>query len=259
MPRKVLIIGCSHSAGSYDNNDGVVSNESWAWHLQHIRDTDDQYYVIHNPGNGIIHYGAIVKYLKAEGLLRQFDACIIQLTAEMRMMLYDKNSDMFFPALKEWMQTANDKFNQRPDNDYMSSKRRAISYYDSDVYDKHESKFVTTKSKEAWLDVSQRLLEGVQDTYIINAMYDAYYSYIVSTLIDCNVEPIVFDWWGKVENHSLEKDSEWILDSVMETAKSREMWHTEWMTPVGQHHNSKSAKLMAEIINEAIISHGKLQ
>lgn len=259
MPKKILVIGCSHSAGAYDEYDTIISNESWVWHLNKIRNKDEQYWVIHNPANGIIHYGAILKYLKNEGLLSQFDSCIVQMTGEMRMMFYDNTSDSYYPLLKEWLQTSNDQFNQRPESECFDPKYRTLSYYGSDVYDTYAEKFKTTDAKSAWMDVSQRILEGIRGTYTIDSMYDVYYKYIVDTLKECGVDPVVFDWWGKVENHTLEKGDEWILDSVMQTAQSRGMWNTEWMTPVGQHHNSKSARLMAEIINEAIDKNGKLQ
>jgi hypothetical protein len=259
MSKKILVIGCSHSAGAYNEVDEVISNESWVWHLKNIRSTDDKYYVIHNPANGVLHYGAIIKYLSHEGLLDQFDSCIVQMTGEMRMMFYDDHSNAYFPMLKEWLQHADDEFNIRPDVDYFVRNDRTLSYYGSDVYDSYENHFDTTEAKAAWLTVSERILEGIVDTYTVNAMYDVYYYYIVNTLREHGVEPVVFDWWGKAMNHTLKRGDEWILDSVMSAAKSRGEWHSDKMTPVGQHHNSESAKLMANIINGAIEEHGKLR
>lgn len=259
MSKKILVIGCSHSAGAYDDNDKVISNESWVWHLANIRNNSDSYYVIHNPGNGIMHYGAIVKHLHNSGQLAQFDSCIVQMTHEMRMMFYDNKSNGYYDMLETWLHNADDKFNQRPDYEYFDSKYRTLSYYGSDVYDTYESYFATTEAKESWLNVSQRILEGIVDTYTVNSMYDIYYDYIVNTLKQNDVEPIVFDWWGKVLNNNLIRGDEWILDSVMETAKSKGVWYPDKMTPIGQHHNSESANLMAQIIQEAIVNNGKLR
>ena len=269
MGKKILVIGCSHSAGAYDKADNVISNESWAWHLKNIRNTDDKYYVIHNPANGILHYGAIVKYLNHEGLLNQFDSCIVQMTSEMRMMFYDNMSNAYFPLLKEWLQSANDEFNIRPEVDYFHSPKRTLSNYVSDVFNKYKGHFNGVEAKSAWLTVCDCIIEGIgpigtkKDTkapYTVNAIYDIYYYYIVNTLRENSVEPVVFDWNGnEPKNKNLKRGSEWILDSLFETAKSRGEWHSDKMTPLGQHHNSDSAKMMANIINNAIEEHGKLQ
>lgn len=269
MSKKVLVIGCSHSAGAYDEADNVISNESWVWHLKNIRNTSDKYYVIHNPANGILHYGAIVKYLSHEGLLNQFDSCIVQLTNEMRMMFYDNMSNAYFPLLKEWLKSADNEFNIRPEVDYLWNSNRALSNYGSETFNRYKGHFDSAEAKSAWLTVSERILEGinpvspresVEDIYTVNAMYDIYYYYIVNTLRENGVEPVVFDWNGnEPKNKNLKRGSEWILDSLFETAKSRSEWHSDKMTPLGQHHNSDSAKMMANIINNAIEEHGKLQ
>ena len=268
MGKKILVIGCSHSAGAYDEADNVISNESWVWHLKNIRNTDDKYYVIHNPANGILHYGAIVKYLSHEGLLNQFDSCIVQMTSEMRMMFYDNTSNAYFPLLKEWLQSANDEFNIRPEVDYFWSPKRTLSNYVSDVFNKYKGHFNGVEAKSAWLTVCESIIEGigpihadgaVEATYTVNAMYDIYYYYIVNTLRENGVEPVVFDWWNKSSmNNALKRGDEWILDSVVKTAIDRSKWHKNKMNNL-QHHDSDSAKLMANIINNAIEEHGKLQ
>jgi hypothetical protein len=268
MGKKILVIGCSHSAGAYDKADNVISNESWAWHLKNIRNTDDKYYVIHNPANGILHYGAIVKYLNHEGLLNQFDSCIVQMTSEMRMMFYDNMSNAYFPLLKEWLQSANDEFNIRPEVDYFHSPKRTLSNYVSDVFNKYKGHFNGVEAKSAWLTVCDCIIEGIgpigtkKDTkapYTVNAIYDIYYYYIVNTLRENGVEPVVFDWWYKGEvTKDLKHGDEWILDSVVKTAIARGDWHKNKINN-SQHHNSDSAKLMASIINSAIEEHRKLQ
>lgn len=259
--KKVLIIGCSHATGAYDMNDTVVSNESWAWHLHKLRDGQEQFFVLHNPGQGVLQYGATINYLHSKKLLTQFDACIIQMTDELRTMIYNSSIDSYYSDMEEWLINSNDSYNVNPYYGQFKKENRVISPWLRETYELHEYKFSNTDSKKSWLDVSTVLCDSLTNTTLVKSLYPVYYFYIVNLLKQLGIEPIVFDFWGKELNSSIDniKGDEWILDSLMVEAKAKGVWLEENIAPGLHHHNSVSNKFLAEIINDAIIQHKKLE
>lgn len=259
--KKVLVIGCSHATGAYDMNDNVVSNESWAWHLHLLRDQQEQFFVLHNPGQGILQYGATLNYLHSKQLLTQFDACIIQLTDELRMMIYNSTIDSYYQDLEDWLNSAIDNYNVNPHYSQFKKENRVFSSWHRDTYELHEHKFNNISSKESWLDVSTDLHAALTNTHLVKSLYPVYYFYMINLLKQLNIEPIVFDFWGKELNSSIDniKGDEWILDSLMVEAKAKGVWLEENIAPGLHHHNSVSNKFLAGIINDAIVKHKKLE
>lgn len=79
----ILGIGCSHSAGPYDSNDGRIETKA-DWPTAVAKHTNEKYRHIAIPGQGILSYYEVLKYLEEQDLLRQFDKLLIQLTQEPR-------------------------------------------------------------------------------------------------------------------------------------------------------------------------------
>jgi hypothetical protein len=259
--KKVLVIGCSHATGAYDMNDAVVSDESWAWHLHKLRKENEQFFVLHNPGQGILQYGATLNYLHSRNLLTHFDACIIQMTDELRTMIYNSSIDSYYQGIEDWLMNSKDGYNVNPYYSQFKKENRVISPWHRETYELHERKFSNNNAKESWLDVSSELCDALTKTTLVKSLYPVYYFYIVNMLKQLNIEPIVFDFWGKELNSSIDhiKSDEWILDSLMTAAKAKGVWLEENIAPGLHHHNSISNKCLAEIINDAIITHSKLK
>jgi hypothetical protein len=109
--------------------------------------------------------------------------------------------------------------------------------------------------------VSTDLHAALTNTDLVKPLYPLYYFYMINLLKQLNIEPIVFDFWGKELNSSIGniKGDEWILDSLMVEAKAKGVWLEENIAPGLHHHNSVSNKFLAEIINDAIVKHKKLE
>ena len=88
MKPKVLILGCSFTAGRYslahDNTD--IIHTDFGWYDQLSKDYDYTVYSFH--GGGAINYAYVIRTLHEQNKLKDYEHCIIQQTWEPRFMLY---------------------------------------------------------------------------------------------------------------------------------------------------------------------------
>lgn len=90
---KTLWIGCSHSAGIYDDSDRRVSLFGIP-HLVSQSFNPENWKMIAAPGNGIIEFSCIISYMDREGLLDDYSNIILQLTNEPRLISFDPHGEM---------------------------------------------------------------------------------------------------------------------------------------------------------------------
>jgi len=112
--KRILVLGCSFSAGSYiwdDSNvlyhyvkqpdgttkkiDSGVGREQIVWQTPWIKWLDPQYHytVYACPGGGIVQHSRVVEELYQEGLLEQYDYVLYQTTFEPRLCFTDPGSN----------------------------------------------------------------------------------------------------------------------------------------------------------------------
>lgn len=252
--KNTLVIGCSHADCAYDELNRCTGPESWAWHLHQLRKDKEDFYVFSNPGQGIIQYGTIINYLDSHGLLKKFDNCIIQLTAEPRITLFknDETSE-YFASIPDWITNSYDSYNLKKFN----SDKKVFSSTARELYNIYE-KNTENSHKMMLADFATNISDEFLSSYIINKIYPIYYNYIINTLKTNNVKTVCFDFWGKILNDHVKSD-ELIIDSLMNLAKSKHMWDLTDISNPGGHHNSASNERLAKIINDEIIKSGRLE
>lgn len=113
--KRVLVLGCSFSAGSYvwdesnviyhyiKQSDGTIKKidsgtgrEQIVWQTPWIKwlDPQDHYTVYACPGGGVVQHSRIVEELYQEGLLQQYDYVLYQITFEPRLVFTDADSNL---------------------------------------------------------------------------------------------------------------------------------------------------------------------
>jgi hypothetical protein len=260
--RKTLVIGCSHAHCAYDKDNKFDGIESWAWHLHTMRKEYEEFYVISNPGQGILQYGAIIHQLEKDNLLQKFDNCIIQLTSEPRFTIFDaaETAD-FFSSLSKFENISNSsEWTYRISNAYylkkFPSRNKIFSTTSRELYEIHKDKF-NNNSHHELIEFSTFISDTIKNSIPIKYLYPIYYDYITKTLKNNNINVFCFDFWGKEENILLNNKLD--IVSLMDLAKSRNEWNQNDISSPGGHHNSASNERLAKIINEKIIDSKKFK
>jgi len=96
--KKVLIIGCSFSAGWYKLVDNGITPEEKVYHDYGWYDElpDSFHYTVYShPGGGYLNCAELLYRLAETGELDQYSSCIIQETWEPRICLYETNKYEF--------------------------------------------------------------------------------------------------------------------------------------------------------------------
>jgi hypothetical protein len=130
------------------------------------------------------------------------------------------------------------------------------------LYELYQDKFVTTKEKATWLDITDFLNYNLTTTDSIfnNTMFSIYYTYIVTILQKHNIRYIAFDWWGKSkfgwESISQIEKNEFLFTNTNRSIKDLLLSKNEWdrdLQSVGGHMSSDLVKPIAKYIHEDII------
>jgi hypothetical protein len=263
MKDKVLCLGCSHLAGAYDKDDLVVSPESWAWHLWKLRWSKEIFYTLPSPGQGLMQYGAIIETLKNKKKLSQFKYVIIQLTSEPRINWYGGlPQNYYFSVIPYFVDNNENDFNNGQPMYAKYARSIVLSSGFRKMYEIHESKFTSSESKNTWLDVSEHLYESFNKSTLSQTIFPIYINYIVNTLKEHNVTPIIFDWWGKTDEHwdsikdmDIHNNILFSGKSVKQVLSENNLWHRDQQS-VGGHMNSDQNKVVAKFLNCEILEKG---
>lgn len=84
---KTLWLGCSHSLGTYDDDNKFLHHYGIPYHVSKRFDTLN-WKIVAGSGHGLIEYSSIITFLDNKNMLN-FDNIILQLTAEPRLVLYE--------------------------------------------------------------------------------------------------------------------------------------------------------------------------
>jgi hypothetical protein len=263
MKDKVLCIGCSHLSGAYDKNDAIVNAESWAWHLWKRRGRNETFYTLPCPGQGIMQYSAIIETLKNKNKLSQFKYVIIQLTSEPRINWYGGlPQNYYFSVIPYFTDSNENDFNDGQKMYERYSKSIVLSSGFRKMYEIHEHKFTTPDAKNAWLDISESLYESFNKSTLSQALFPIYMKYIITTLKEHNITPIIFDWWGKTDEQWRSIDDLGIHNNILFDGNSikqvlteHNLWKREEQS-LGGHLDSIQNKAVMKFLHKEIIEKG---
>jgi len=163
---KILILGCSHSLGSwrkstsFKNQKDYDVNNSWVAHLCR-QYNEHQFINFSHPAGGIFNYTITLSYLKKDGLLDKIDKVIIQNTNEVRLTLYHVDKFSFENETEISLYNNNYPYNIETPTKYKNYK-----LYNFANFKKSENSSYNYNSFE--LQDSESICKKVLDTDDIN-------------------------------------------------------------------------------------------
>lgn len=253
LMKNVLVIGCSHVECTYTKNNEFESERSWAWHLWNIRGRREKFYVVPHPGAGIMQYANTLQFLNSQNLLDNIDSCIIQLTGEPRTIFPDTSINSFYDNLSNFFNNDNG-YNRFVPNQPI---HRVITNKTIEMYYQYENNFVLQKNKESMLDIFEQISNSMANTNFAENLYPIYYSFCINLLKQKNIDVNVFSFWNFLMANQLRSiktvsSTEFVLHSLEQIARTRNVWHEEDISNPGLHHNEKSNQRLATILHEYI-------
>ena len=272
IPKRMLVLGCSHLSGAYDINDQNAGEQSYAWHLWNLRGQRDIMYTVPNPGEGLQMYATIINHMEVTGQIERFDRYLIQLTAEPRVSYFNNSHDQefYFKNLDLFLQEKN-PFNDGRTLSYLYSKEgtgwtnnnQQFTNVHRKLYEKHESKFRTDEGKNSWLNVSEDMTDGINNPgLLLQNLTHVYYRFIVDTLQKYNREFCMFTWWGNQGFTNLHKkmSDPWLFEkqngSISSSMALVDKWFPREELSNGAHLNSEQSLIVSDHLHREINSKG---
>lgn len=103
----ILSLGCSHSAGPYDLKDNkILSKDNWPQAVS--KHTQEKYRHVALPGQGILSYYEVLKYLDEQQQLIHINKLLIQHTQEPRLISSIKPSNIIDSIVEEAVNAVSD-------------------------------------------------------------------------------------------------------------------------------------------------------
>lgn len=263
MSKNVLAIGCSHLSGAYGMEDQIVGPESYAYWLWKDYYPDQKFTTFPNPGHGILTFAGIVEHLHRNNLLQKYTHCLLQLTSEPRIHFPNAGVEEKFYEQVTYLATRNESF--------VDGHGISVKYFDTvlsnnqrNLYEQHANKFGDSyrsiSGKLIWSEISEEIALSLTETKIATQMFRICYTYIIKTLTDNNVKPVVIDWWGRpmIKFDGIERVNNELPGYIFpfnmglkQISEKRGIWDRTKYTPMG-HHNAEQNRVFASIINEFI-------
>ena len=102
----ILSIGCSHSNGPYNKRDSHVNTDSWPQTV--TKNTDEKHRHISMPGQGILSYYEVIKYLEEQDALSHIDKLLIQYSQEPRVVVSENPEEIYSNIVKQSVDAVSD-------------------------------------------------------------------------------------------------------------------------------------------------------
>lgn len=180
--KKVLILGCSHSAGSYDHNDPNKADNSNGWPALISNNFPNwQVHCVTHFGGGILNYMWTLGYLIDKFGKDYFDKIIIEITDEPRLAMYNNQfndlsqfkytsdiKDQYYEIEKSFSSMTREEYvkNKPPQ---INTKGSYINYIVSQSYQFHDKEEPITVDENDLND--ENLLEGKYRSFVSLNVY----------------------------------------------------------------------------------------
>lgn len=266
MNNRTLLLGCSHTAGSYTPDDKVDRlNHGYATLLACKFNCDWKMYSF--PGDGIVAYATTLKHLDQENKLDSFDNIVIQLTSEPRFNLYEN-----WAGAMDFITATIDSPNPSNKTHIIWQGSRGetkFSLIGRMFYELYESFFENEKSE--WIDVVNDVTQTEQklrpnNGKQLSSLYTSiYYQYIKDLCNKHDINLYTFGWDSFAPSDLPEyehiEDDNYIfkhgeLMSDILTGKHSVKFLKENITETGCHAFSILAPIISEIVYSHLIAAG---